>query len=535
MSAFCLAACSGGGGGDSSNSGNDNDNNYNEPVGWQSGVFQPADDFANRCESPRSGIDPATDAPYKDIRGTALDERNWLRSWSNDFYLWYDEIADRDPANHGTHEYFDLLKTTELSSTGGEKDKFHFLMPTDDWNQQSQSGVAVGYGFQWAILQSKPPRQILAAYSNGEDSWPTGISRGARVLMVDGVDVVNAEDQASVDILNAVFFPAESGDNHDFLVEYPDGTTASVSLTASAVTSDPVQNENEDVITIANGKRVGYLLFNDHIATAEKELKLAVEQLSAKGIDELVLDLRYNGGGYLAIASQLAYMIAGPEQAGVNWNAGEWTANKTFEQLEFNNKHPDTDPFTKEPLDPIPFIPVTIGLSPSLDKNQPLPSLNLDRVFVLTGPNTCSASEAIINGLRGVGVGVVQIGKQTCGKPYGFYPTDNCGTTYFSIQFRGVNEKGFGDYSDGFIPASYDDGGAVVLGCEVGDDFSRPLGDVGEARLATALNYIETDSCGAFSANSFAGEAQYGVRLSAGEGRIAKSPWRQNRILLMGR
>ncbi|WP_377517322.1 hypothetical protein [Microbulbifer taiwanensis] len=126
LSAFCLAACSGGGGGDSSNSGNDNDNNYNEPVGWQSGVFQPADDFANRCESPRSGIDPATDAPYKDIRGTALDERNWLRSWSNDFYLWYDEIADRDPANHGTHEYFDLLKTTELSSTGAKRTNFIF-------------------------------------------------------------------------------------------------------------------------------------------------------------------------------------------------------------------------------------------------------------------------------------------------------------------------------------------------------------------------------------------------------------------------
>ena len=58
-----------------------------------------------------------------------------------------------------------------------------------------------------------------------------------------------------------------------------------------------------------------------------------------------------------------------------------------------------------------------------------------------------------MNGLRGVGVEVIQIGSTTCGKPYGFYPTDNCGTTYFTIQFKGVNDAGFGDYSDGFSPA----------------------------------------------------------------------------------
>ena len=55
---------------------------------------------------------------------------------------------------------------------------------------------------------------------------------------------------------------------------------------------------------------------------------------------------------------------------------------------------------------------------------------------------------AVINGLRGVNVEVYVIGSTTCGKPYGFYPTDNCGTTYFSIQFRGVNALGFGDYTD---------------------------------------------------------------------------------------
>jgi hypothetical protein len=69
---------------------------------------------------------------------------------------------------------------------------------------------------------------------------------------------------------------------------------------------------------------------------------------------------------------------------------------------------------------------------------------------VLTTAGTCSASEAVINGLRGIDVEVNLIGGETCGKPYAFVPQPNCGTTYFAIQTQGVNNKGFGDYADGF-------------------------------------------------------------------------------------
>ena len=90
---------------------------------------------------------------------------------------------------------------------------------------------------------------------------------------------------------------------------------------------------------------------------------------------------------------------------------------------------------------------------------------------------------------------VILIGDDTCGKPYGFYPTDNCGITYFTIQFRGENEKGFGDYADGFVIGGSDNGQDVVRGCVVADDFDHLLGDEQEARLAAALSYRETGSC----------------------------------------
>ena len=110
-------------------------------------------------------------------------------------------------------------------------------------------------------------------------------------------------------------------------------------------------------------------------------------------------------------------------------------------------------------------------------------------MYIITGPGTCSASESIINGLRGVGVQVYLIGSTTCGKPYGFYPTDNCGTTYFTIQFRGENDAGFGDYTDGFSPANTTANvGTTVAGCSVADDFSHELGDPAEGRIAAALS-----------------------------------------------
>jgi hypothetical protein len=178
-------------------------------------------------------------------------------------------------------------------------------------------------------------------------------------------------------------------------------------------------------------------------------------------------------------------------------------------------------------LTPTPFLSTTTT-------NRPLPTLNLSRVYVLTGGTTCSASESIINGLRGVGVEVIQIGSTTCGKPYGFYPRDNCGTTYFSIQFKGVNAAGFGDYSDGFSPSNTAGiAGEQVPGCSVADDLTAALGDAAnEDLLQTALNRRIGQACPAptgskptFSKpfNGAVGEETDVV--------VVKPPWLMNRIL----
>jgi hypothetical protein len=385
----------------------------------------------------------------------------------------------------------------------------------------SQSGVVAGYGVEWVILAGAPPRNAVVAYIEpNSPAAAAGITRGARLTLVDGVDFVNAPTQADVNIINAGLFPDQVNETHSFEIQDLAGTRHSFFMTSTSVTLTPVQNVSQ--IPTATGP-VGYMLFNDHIATAEQALINAITTLDNANVVDLVLDIRYNGGGYLVVASQLAYMIAGPVQSG----------GRTFENLRFNAKHPSTNPITGQPLQPLPFANTTVGLS--APAGQALPTLDLQRVFVLTGPNTCSASESIINSLRGIGVQVIQIGSKTCGKPYGFYPEDNCGTTYFSIQFQGVNEVGFGDYADGFSPQNAAGTQTTPIpGCSVADDFTHALGDASESRLAAALAYRSGGqaSCPAPSGLGGPGISKPGESLGAGEGQIRKSPLRENRILL---
>lgn len=254
-------------------------------------------------------------------------------------------------------------------------------------------------------------------------------------------------------------------------------------MTSATVTSAPVREIR--TFDTAAGNKAAYVLFNTFgTSIAEEALFDAFTDLQGQGVDDLILDLRYNGGGFLDISSELAYMVAGPVA----------TNGRTYETLVFNDKFPTTNPVTGERLQPTPFHSTGQGFS--VTSGTPLPSLDLPRVFVLSTDGTCSASESFINSLEGIDVEVILIGSTTCGKPYGFYATDNCGTTYFTIQFRGENDKGFGDYSDGFTPSnSTVVAGEPVTGCVVGDDFNSALGDSSEAMLSAALSYIDSGTC----------------------------------------
>ncbi len=461
------------------------------------GVFAPSEDFVDQCESPRTGTDPLSDngAPFADTAGSTLLEKFWIRSWSDETYLWNTEITDTDPNSIDDRvDYFDVMKSFELSETGSgrEKDDFHFSESTEDFVERRNSTASSGYGLRLTSVgprdangASIPPRDFRILYTepnspasavqNGQVNFP----RGTQILEVDGADLVNGNDSAT---LNAGLFPATAGEEHTFRVRDVDGTERTFTISSADVAPAPVNRT--EIIDTPTGK-VGYVLFNTFSPfESEASLNEAFTQLETEEVDDLVLDLRYNGGGLVVVAAQLGYMIAG----------GERTAGKTASLLQYNEAAGNTNPTTGQVVDPIPFVDRGVGFS--LPTSTSLATVDLPRVFILTTEGTCSASELVINSLRGIDYEVIMIGDTTCGKPYGFLPTDNCGRTYYTIQFRSVNDKGFGDYSDGFSPDDSDDPFSEKSpGCSVPDDISNELGDPAEALLATALHYRDNDSC----------------------------------------
>ena len=231
------------------------------------------------------------------------------------------------------------------------------------------------------------------------------------------------------------------------------------------------------VTTTSGGRRVAYLRLKNEDEGSQDELIAAFQQLQPQGVQDLVLDLRDNLGGFVYTALSAASMITGPENDG-----------KVFERLVFNDKRGESSLLFSG------AVQFGDGANPQYPVGTPLPRLGLPRVFILTNPNTCSASESIINSLRGVGLQVIRIGDTTCGKPYGFTEKVNCGWSFFAIEFQGFNAQGFGDYQGGFEPI-----------CRVADSTTADTSTRGTATdsiLNAALFYADNNACPAATATN---------------------------------
>ena len=414
--------------------------------------FKPSAQLANTCASP--------DASAGEKLGSVDNEKAWVRSFVDERYLWYKDVPSLDASQYASAaEYFDVLKTTAKNSVGGDLDRFHWSETKDAYDQYN-AGIAVDYGIDWSHVTKSPPRSFVVYNVEPESpAGKAGVQRGDRLIKVDGIEVVNATDLT--DIYKGLF-PQDQAE-HTF--ELQRGTSnLNFALKAGQYATTPVRGAK--VIT-DNGNKIAYLYFDSLIAKSQDALITAFSSFQAQGAKELVIDMRYNGGGLLYISSQLAYMIAGYSAS----------YGKTYDKLVYNDKR-SSENYTYY------FIPYALNTSYKYDYTRPLPSLNLKRVTLLVDHGTASASEAVINGLMGIDVTVNLIGATTYGKPYGFTPQGNCGRYYYAVEFKGENHKGFSAFDAGFAPT-----------CTVKDDLNFQLGDLAEPRLAEALQYIKNGKC----------------------------------------
>lgn len=501
----------------------------------------PSRQTENVCAVPRGAnvVDPYTGQAYPDRQGTLQDELTWISQFVNDTYLWYRDVPvvptdgyrvgalvdyyststnARGSKTLNTHfdvldAYFNSQRTRAVTETNAPVDQFHYTRSTVENNALFNDAAVTGFGVHWTLLAAAPPRKARVVYVDpNTPASENGVQRGATLVSVNGEPFATSSNVA---LLNEALFTPVAGGSYSFELMDVGATQArTVTLSARNLTETTVPAVG---VLDAPNQRVGYLLFTSFLGPAELELKSAVQQLKdangGAGVNELILDLRYNGGGYLTIASQLSYMIAGAAR----------TQGKVFSQLVYNDKNPFAYTTARAST---PFTSETVGFTTSY--GEPLPQLGLQRVFVLTTRGTASASEETINALRGVGVEVVQIGTTTRGKPYGFSARDNCGLTFFAVQFKGLNAAGFGDYADGFIPGGTGTTPANLPGCVVADDFDHALGDSAEALVGTALRYINTGAC---TLGRTARSAARAADIEAAQGTLLRDPIREIMLL----
>ena len=383
-------------------------------------------------------------------------EKKFVRSYLDEVYLWTDEIPAVDSWPWTAAGYFYNLLVTTPDIHGLPKDRFSFVVYKADADTLS-TGAGMGFGVQWET--DGAGRTRVARVDANSPASRAGLARGG-VL------------EAVVAATHEGWYPNVAGASVTFTYrDAPGAMVRTVQLIAAAVQEDPLPQTA--VVQSPQGRRVGYLQFDSHASGAQDKLITAMRTLAAASVQDLVLDLRYNTGGYLYIAQTLASMVTGPAND-----------SRVFERLAFNRK------LNVDPADAVlRFGPQTEVAEAVYPAGTPLPRLSLSRVYVLATGNTCSASESVINSLRGIDIDVVIVGGTTCGKPYGFRRRDNCELSLFPIEFQGFNAKDYGDFSTGFAPT-----------CPAADDFSTALGNPAEGLLGIALRHIDVGACTASTA-----------------------------------
>ena len=365
----------------------------------------------------------------------------YVRDVLQDLYLWNQFLPNVSPSWSSSPEaYLEAVRYRPLDS------HFSYIASAAASNAFYSDSQFIGYGFSTAIEGEE--LRVLQVYPESPAS-EAGLARGDWILEIDGRSVASLIQSGQI---GSAFGPSDIGVSSEVLFRSRSGVERRQRMTKRAVTIPTVSlTRAYDV----DGRRVGYLFFRNFVRPSVAALDEAFDALRQAGVTELVLDLRYNGGGLVDVAVHLSSLIGGTRTAGQPF--------ATF-------AHNDRNAFRNETLR-------------FADATPPAPTLS--RLFVITSRSSASASELVINGLRPF-IPVVLIGDTTYGKPVGQYLIEFCTKVLAPVSFSLKNANGEADYFEGFAPT-----------CVAGDGINRELGDPEEASLAEAFHYIRRDACSA--------------------------------------
>lgn len=410
---------------------------------------------------PKTEDTTSTPNPNAEVNG-------WIYDTMKTYYLWENQLTAKASTDNKLlpADYFESILIKP-----GELDRFSWIQEDVAELTASLQGVNKVVGIRFAPFYSNTAKTKVAlsvAYAlKGSPADKAGIKRGDFIVKVNGNELTPENYSA-----------AFSSDNLKFTMGDYNGTeiianAKTVEVVKAELQTNPIQM---DSIIVKGTKKIGYLVYLQFLTKFDADIRNVFKEFKAKGVNELVLDLRYNGGGYISSSDIISSLIVKNLKPGTLMSKQEWNTELT---KAYKTKY-GNDVFDTEWL------------------NEPNNLGTLNRVFVLTSKATASASELVINNLKPY-MDVILIGDNTYGKNVGSITlSDDKKRWKWGMQpivLRTVNSLGQSEYGgkDGFIPNFKVADNAIPF---------RPFGDENETLLSVAIQQITGVSASTANANA---------------------------------
>ena len=371
---------------------------------------------------------------------TTASQNLWVRDAMNEVYYWYQFMPSGVvPTRYNSPEaYLEAVRYRPIDNS------FSYITTAAASDAFYSDSQFIGYGF--GNQTTAQEIRVLQVYNDSPAS-EAGLSRGDRIVTVNGRTVSSMVTDGTI---GSAFGAADVGVASTIEWETLGGERRSARMVKRLVTIPTVSLTS---VVDLEGRKVGYLFFRNFVTPSTAALTEAFEALKAAGATELVLDLRYNGGGLVDVAVHLASLIGGARTNG---------------QVMLNYVHNDK---------------LAAQFNKTTRFSNPQQALNLQRLVVIATRSSASASELVINSLRPY-IPVTIIGDSTYGKPVGQYGLRFCDKILYPVAFSIKNSNFEGDFFDG-----------LTVDCPAGDDYTHQLGDSNEASFAEALTFLRTGAC----------------------------------------
>jgi C-terminal processing protease CtpA/Prc len=427
--ALMLASCGGGGGG-----------------GATSGAPTP---------TPAPAPTPAPTV----AAGCSLRERqDWALAQLQEWYLFPTLVdATVNPASYtDVQSYIDALLAPARAQN---KDRyFTYLTSIAQENAYYQSGSTAGFGLRLGYDTTGNRVFVIEAFEGGP-GLAAGIDRGAEITQINGQSVATLMASGGPYAVIDALGPDTAGTSRMLTVKDPSGTTRTVTISKTDFALDPVSNRYGAKVITDGATKVGYINLRTFIDTADPDLRAAFADFKAQGVTQLIVDLRYNGGGLVSIAELFDNLM------GLG-RTGQVMSYTTFRDTK--SQYNDSTLFAAQAQSIAPTKVAFIGTR-----------------------STASASELTMNAmLPYLGSNMALVGTNTYGKPVGQIALDRsqCDDRFRVIAFKTENANHQGEYFNGLATV-------VPVTCKATDDISHQLGDPAEGMVKAALDYLAGRSC----------------------------------------